>query len=474
MILPLHDLVAAAPLIIICLVGLLVLVVEALVKETEIVNCWVTGVGFFATTVVSLATLGSSGPAFHGMLTTGGFSSFFAAIFSIAGLLSVMLSKSYLRKEDIEHGEYYALLLFAVSGMMLMAAAADLIVFFLGLEIMSVCFYVLAGFIRRRLTSNEAALKYFLLGAFATGFLLYGIALIYGSTGTTAIEPITQRAGDLVGNPIFVIGLALLLIGLVFKVAAVPFHMWVPDVYEGAPTTVTGFMSTGGKAAAFSVFLLLFAPKVLVAASSLRDIIAVLAALSMIVGNIIAIAQNSIKRMLAYSTIAHAGYILSGVVAANAFGSNGILFYLLSYTVMNIGAFGTLSLLEAPDGGGLAFEDYAGLSARKPLLAGMMALFMFSLSGIPPLAGFFGKYYVFAGAVEAGYTWLAIVGVVMSVVSAYYYLRLVVVMYFREGGEQPDVPVSRLGFAALVISTVAILGLGLFPSIVLNVTTRFF
>jgi len=469
-----NDLVAAAPLTIICIVGLLVVIIEALVRKTDVLSCWIAGVGYLAAMIAAVAGMGSSGMAFNGMLTTGGYANFFAIVFSTAGLLSVMLSKTYIRKEGIEHGEYYALLLFAVSGMMAMAAAADLIIFFLGLEIMSVCFYVLVGFLRQRPTSNEAALKYFLLGAFATGFLLYGIALMYGSTGTTAITPMTQHAGDLAGNPVFMIGLALLLIGLVFKVAVVPFHMWVPDVYEGAPTTVTGFLSTGGKAAAFSVFLIVFAPKLLVAVAPLREVLSVLAALSMIVGNIIAVAQNSVKRMLAYSSIAHAGYILVGVVAANTFGSNGILYYLLAYTVMNLGAFGTLSILETPEGGHLNFDDYAGLSTRKPILAGLMALFMFSLAGIPPFAGFFGKYYVFAGAVQAGYTWLAIVGVVMSVVSAYYYLRLVVVMYFRDGEGQPDVPVSPLAFAALVVSAVAILGLGLFPSFIVDLTSHFF
>jgi NADH-quinone oxidoreductase subunit N len=470
----LPDLIAAAPLVIVCVTGLVVLVVESLIDDTETLNCWIAGAGLLAAMGMAIAGVGSSGPAFSGMITTGGRSDFFAVIFCTAGLLSVLLSRSYIRKEGIEHGEYYALVLFAIVGMIAMAAAADLIIFFVGLEIMSVAFYVLAGFLRKRESSNEAALKYFLLGAFATGFLLYGIALVYGSAGTTALAPIAENASTLVANPLFIIGLALILIGLVFKVAAVPFHMWVPDVYEGAPTTVTALMSTGGKAAAFSVFLLIFAPKVLGVAAGLRDILAVLAALSMIVGNVIAIAQTSVKRMLAYSSIAHAGYILVGVSAANAMGGNGVLFYLMAYTVMNIGAFGALSLLESPQGSHLEFGDYAGLSTRKPFLAALIALFMFALSGIPPFAGFFGKYYVFAAAVQAGSTWLAIVGVLMSVVSAYYYLRLVVVMYFGDQKEGGEIPVSRLGLAALVISAVAVLEFGLFPSTILNVTTKFF
>jgi NADH-quinone oxidoreductase subunit N len=385
-----------------------------------------------------------------------------------------MLSKSYLPKSGIEHGEYYTLLLIAVVGMMLMAASADLIIFFLGLEVMSVCFYVLAGFARQRLVSNEAGLKYFLLGAFSTGFLLYGIALMYGSSGTTNIDLIIRQLPTLAGSTLFLIGLGLLLIGLGFKVAAVPFHMWVPDVYEGAPTTVSAFMSTAGKAAAFSVILLIFAPRLVVAFGAVRDVIAVIATLSMIVGNLMAISQSNIKRMLAYSSVAHAGYILVGVVAANSLGANGVLYYTLAYTVMNVGAFGVLSTLESGSGQRLTFEEYGGLSSREPVLAGLMAMFMFSLAGIPPFAGFFGKYYVFAGAIHAGYTWLAIIGVLMSVVSAYYYLRLVVLMYFREQTVVAEIPVTALGLAALVISAISIFGLGVFPSTVVNLTEAFF
>jgi NADH-quinone oxidoreductase subunit N len=385
-----------------------------------------------------------------------------------------MLSRSYIAKAGIEHGEYYALLLFAIIGMMLMAAAADLVIFFLGFELMSVCFYVLAGFARRRVPSNEAALKYFLLGAFASGFLLYGIALLYGATGTTNIAAIVGQTDRLLKSPLFTIGLGLLLIGLAFKIAAVPFHMWVPDVYEGAPTTVSAFMSTGGKAAAFSAVLLIFAPKLVDVSVQIQDILAAVAALSMIVGNVIAISQSNVKRMLAYSSIAHAGYILTGVVAANTYGSNGVLYYLAAYTVMNVGAFGVLSLLETEEGKNLTFDEYVGLSRVRPFVAGLMALFMFSLAGIPPFAGFFGKYYVFAGAVGAGFTWLAIVGVVMSVVSAYYYLRLVVVMYFREPEGPITEPVNGLAVGALVLSAVVIVGMGLFPSTVLDLTSHFF
>ena len=469
-----EDLIASAPLTVISLTAVVVLVVESVRDRTEGLNCWITIGGLLVALAAAVTSLGTSGSAYGGMLATGGYASYFAIVFCIAGLLTVMLSRSYIAKEGIEHGEYYSLILFAMAGMMLMAAAADLITFFLGLETMSISFYVMAGFARKRITSNEAALKYFLLGAFATGFLLYGIALIYGSTGTTRLAGIMMGLQVYSTKSLFLIGLALLMVGLAFKVAAVPFHMWVPDVYEGSPTTVSGFMSTGGKAAAFSAFLLIFSPALVSAMGSVREVLAVLAALSMIVGNIIAISQNNIKRMLAYSSIAHAGYILTGIVAANAAGSNGVLFYLITYTVMNIGAFGVLSILETSDGGNLTFDDYTGLSSRRPMLAALMAMFMFSLSGIPPFGGFFGKYYVFAGAIEGGYTWLAIIGVLMSVVSVYYYLRLVVLMYFKDQISAADDVMPRLGITALVISAVAVLVFGIYPSSIVSITSHFF
>ncbi|MEK9136844.1 MAG: NADH-quinone oxidoreductase subunit N [Bacteroidota bacterium] len=469
-----QDVFASAPLTVISLAAVIVLVVESLSDKTERLNCWLTIIGLLAAIAAALASLDSSGTAYNEMLATGGYANYFSVVFCLAGLLTVMLSPSYIKKESIGHGEYYSMVLFAVAGMMLMAAAADLITFFLGLELMSISFYVMAGFARKRIISNEAALKYFLLGAFATGFLLYGIALLYGATGTTNLAVIATGIALFSTNILFIVGLGLLMVGLVFKVAAVPFHMWVPDVYEGSPTTVSGFMSTGGKAAAFSAFLLIFSPALVTVMGSVREVLAVLAALSMVVGNIFAIAQSNIKRMLAYSSIAHAGYILTGIVAANSLGSNGVLFYLMAYTAMNVGAFGVLSILESNDGGNLTFDDYTGLSTKRPALAALMALFMFSLLGIPPFAGFFGKYYVFAGAIQGGYTWLAIVGVLMSVVSAYYYLRLVVLMYFKEQVSVIEAVVPNLGLTALVISAIVLFVFGIYPSAIISVTSHFF
>jgi NADH-quinone oxidoreductase subunit N len=463
-----QDIFAIGPVAIVSAAALLVLVVEALNDRSESWTSWITIAGLVAAGVTAFLQGPAAGTAFSGMVARGGLPAFFGMLFCGSGLLSVMLSRSYIAKENIEHGEFYALVLFAVAGMMLMAAAADLVILFLGLELMSICFYVLAGFARRRRTSNEAALKYFLLGAFATGFLLYGIALVYGATGTTGMAGIAAHVAAGSPGPTLVIGLGLLLIGLGFKVAAVPFHMWVPDVYEGAPTTVTAFMSTGGKAAAFAAMLLVFTPALVHAVPAVRDVLAVLAGASMIVGNVIAVSQVSVKRMLAYSSIAHAGYILTGLVAGNAMGNDGVVFYLAAYIVMNVGAFGVLALLESPDGQHLTFDDYAGLPGRHPVLAALMALFLFSLTGIPPFAGFFGKYYVFAGAIEAGYTWLAILGVLMSVMSAYYYLRLVVLMYFKDQVSAMEPVSPGLGTAALILCALAVLQFGIFPSTLLN------
>jgi NADH-quinone oxidoreductase subunit N len=468
-----NDLISTGALTIVALASLAALVADAVGRRSALTFV-LSAAGLMAGGLVAAGGMWSSGLAYAGMVNSGGYADFCAVIFCIAGLFTLMLSHSYLSTRGIETGEYYVLVLLSVTGMMMMAAAADLIVLFLGLELMSVSFYVLAGYTRKSLISNESALKYFLLGAFATGFLLYGISLAYAATGTTNIATQIAFVTEGRADTLFLIGLALMMIGFVFKIAAVPFHMWVPDVYEGAPTTVTALMSTGGKAAAFSAFLVVFAPALVGSVGEIREIIAVLAALSMVVGNVMAVSQTSVKRMLAYSSIAHAGYITTGLVAGNAFGSSGVLFYLLAYTVMNIGAFGVLSMVESSSGGNLSYDDYVGFAARNPLLAGLLALFMFSLTGIPPFAGFLAKYYVFAGAVSAGYTWLAIVGVIMSIVSAYYYLRLVVFMYFKDRDSVIQPATSGLAVVALLCSALIVISLGLYPDPVVNLTSTFF
>ncbi len=460
----------------IALVGfaLLTLIVEGAGKDKPVSSYWMSLLGVTVSLVLSFFHLGAGVPVFGGMLFQGGFAGYCNLIFLSSALLSIVLSRGYLERMEYHRGELYVLIMFATSGMMLMAGALNLITIFLGIELMSVPLYVLAGFMRKKEKANESALKYFLLGAFATGFLLYGIALIYGAAGTTDLLQIKTAIPQISHNPLFVIGAGMLIVAFSFKVAAVPFHMWAPDVYEGAPTPVTCFMSTGAKAAAFATFVLVFIRIFEISGTSISQVIAIIAAASMIVGNISAVAQNSVKRMLAYSSIAHAGYMLSGIAAANNEGQTGILFYLMAYAFMNIGAFGIVSWIEQPDDAKLTFDDYAGLSARQPVIAALMSVFMFSLTGIPPFAGFFGKYYVFLAAVEANMTWLAIVGVLTSLISAYYYLRLVVLMYFREGEADLDRPVPLAALIAVAVAALMVLALGVYPSLIVEITRGFF
>ena len=468
------DFIVVAPISFLTIISLAVLVTDALLKQREKISYWLTVFGLFFSMLLSLSSLDLTGSVFNRMVSVGGVGSLFSGLFALAGLLTVMLSRDYLRKEEAMYGEYYLLILFSTLGMLLMATAADLIMIFLGLELMSICLYVLAGFFRRRPISNESSLKYFLLGSFATGFLLFGIAFLYGASGTTNIADIAGEFSSLTSSSIFWLGAGLFLIGLAFKVGAVPFHMWIPDVYQGSPTTASGFMATGAKAAAFSAFVIVFLRPEFSSAGKIKLVLALLSAASMIVGNVIAISQNNIKRMLAYSSIAHAGYMLAGLAAFNITGKNGVLFYLVAYTFMNIGAFGVLSILERQEEKNLTFDDYAGLGARHPLIAALMSVFMFSLAGIPPFAGFFGKYYVFLAAVQSNLTWLAILGVLMSVVSLYYYLRLIVMMYFRDVQGETTGGFSLSGVIVLGIIALAVVGIGIYPSSILSLLTNLY
>ena len=385
--------------------------------------------------------------AFSGMVRMDPFAVFFTLMIGIIALLTILASLGYAKQEGIDFGEYYVLILFAAVGMLLMVSGVNLLIIFLGLEVMSIAIYILAGIMRDDARSVEAAFKYFLLGAFASAFLLYGIALIYASTGTLDLAGISRVLAErswISILPILITGLALLIVGFGFKIALVPFHMWTPDVYEGAPTSITAFMATGVKAAAFAAFVRVF----LYALPALQpywiEIMWVLAVATMTVGNIIALVQTNIKRMLAYSSIAHAGYILVAFVAGNELGTASILFYLLAYVFMNIGAFTVVIMLGSKGEERTLISDYAGLGHRHPLLAIAMAIFMFSLAGVPPTAGFMAKLYVFSAAVKAGYYWLAVIGVLNSAVAAYYYLRVLIYLYFREQEQVAgQSPVSR-------------------------------
>ena len=468
------DLFGISPILSVSITALIALIVKSAMRKSETAILVIGIVGILISMGFGVATFSLSTTAFNDMVLVGGYASFFDVLFLTVGLLTILLSESYLKKVQIHFGEFYVLVLFAVAGMMLMGSSADLITLFLGVELMSVCFYVLAGFMRTKNSSNEAALKYFLLGAFATGFLLYGITLVYGTTGTTNLLRIAVQHPNVSMQPWYNAGFGLLLVGLAFKVAAVPFHMWVPDVYEGSPTTVSALMSTGGKAAAFSAFVLVFSIPMAQHDERFTLILAVLAASSMVVGNLFGLAQTNLKRMLAYSSIAHAGYMLIGIASGQPLGQQGILFYLVSYAFTNLGAFGIISILEKESGENVTYQEYAGLGTRRPIVAALMSSFMFSLTGIPPFAGFVGKYYLFTSAVQSNLTWLAILGVVTSLISAYYYLRVVVYMYFREAGETEKIHVPRLAFCSIIISAIGIVVLGILPSLILNVTRMLF
>ena len=436
--------------------------------------------------------------AFNGMIVLDDLRLSFTLIFIFVSVLTVLISTVWVEQENLPAGEFHALLLFATCGMMLMASAGDLVIVFLGLEILSIATYVLAGFRRVDVRSNESSLKYFILGSFASAFLLYGIALIYGATatetlpGTTNIATIAARLNHSLYPPLLFAGAAMLLVGFGFKIATAPFHVWTPDVYEGAPTPVTAFMAAGPKAAGFASFMRVFIfgfPFVTAAAStagyahrSWVGALAIMAVLTMTIGNVVAIVQNNVKRMLAYSSIAHAGYALVGFVAAGAASDPdhrsaalaAVAFYLLSYAVMNMGAFAIVTLIARKGDRDCNVEDYNGIGFASPLLAFSLSLFLLSLLGMPPTAGFMGKLMVFSAALREGYSWLVVVGVLNSAVSAYYYLRLIIVMFFRERQTSWDVPRVPVAIAiALLVTITATLYLGIFPNRLLSaLTTR--
>lgn len=403
---------------------------------------WVTAllsaVGLAVTLGFTLTQVGLEREGFNKMVVVDGFSTFINALLLVSGLLGVALAYGYVKRMGLERGEYYILLLFSVTGMMLMAQAADLIVVFLALELLSIPLYVLAAFNRPKTESEEAGLKYFLLGAFATGFVVYGTALVYGATGHTNLSSIVAYASTGTSGLLLTIGAALILVGFGFKVAAVPFHMWTPDVYQGAPSAVTAFMSSGAKIAGFAALLRVFSTAFPTLAAYMTDILWALAAVTMILGNFIAISQTNIKRLLAYSSISHAGYILMAFVpygnpeVRNVSIAAG-LFYLVAYAVTNFGAWGVVIALEKAENKGLEIADYAGLGRKYPALAAAMTVFMLSLIGFPPTLGMVGKFYLFRAVLTGGYVWLAIIGVLTSLVSAYYYLRVVVTMYMKDG-----------------------------------------
>jgi NADH-quinone oxidoreductase subunit N len=432
--------------------------------------------------------------AFNGMIVLDELRLSFTLIFVVVSILTILIATIWIDNEELPAGEFHSLLLFATCGMMLMASAGDLVIVFLGLEILSIATYVLAGFRRTDMRSNESSLKYFILGSFASAFLLYGIALVYGATatgpdqpGTTNIAMIAARADQSLYPPLLLAGLAMMLVGFAFKIATAPFHVWTPDVYEGAPSPVTAFMAAGPKAAGFASFMRVFLfgfPIATTAAStagfahqSWTGALAIMAALTMSVGNVVAIAQNNVKRMLAYSSIAHAGYALVGFVAAGSAADpelrsaalTAVAFYLLTYAIMNMGAFAIVTLIAGRGDWHDRVEDYNGIGFKSPVLAFSLSIFLLSLLGMPLTAGFMGKIVVFSAALRQGYTWLVVIGVLNTAVSAYYYLRLIIVMFFRERTtpwEAPRIPATAS--VVLVLTIAAVFYLGLFPGRVIS------
>ncbi len=460
------------PALIVGISAILVLIGELIVPAAR--KRWLgyaSIVGLIAAGLAAVSLWNANATAFRGMAVADNFGLFLTLVILVGAVISILLSIDYIHEHNIDQGEYYVLLLASVTGMIMMATATDLVVVFLALELLSLPLYILAAFQRDTSCSLEAGLKYFILGAFSSGFFLYGVAFIYGATGTTNLPRLaTLLQASTAASDMLLIGFGLLLAGFAFKVALVPFHWWTPDVYEGAPTAVTAFMSVAVKAAAFGAFIRAFtvlpAPVI-----DWRVGLAVLAVLTMTLGNVTALLQSNIKRMLAYSSIAHAGYILIALVALGRSGTSAALFYLLAYTLTNLGAFGSVIALGRGGRERLNIGDFAGVARTQPLIAAVMSICLLSLAGFPPFAGFVGKFLIFGAAVENGYAWLAVVGVLNSLVSVYFYLRPVIQMYMNEpaageeaSGEAVATRVAPLVGLALLVAVIGVIALGIFPS----------
>ncbi|HZA54820.1 MAG TPA: NADH-quinone oxidoreductase subunit N [Candidatus Udaeobacter sp.] len=462
------NLIPLLPATQVLLTALVVMLLDLFIKEGEKgLLAWVGLVGLALSGAETVLLWGAQEAAFGDTLLLDNFALFFTQVFLVVAALTILSSIQYLRQTNIHQGEFYALILFATVGMILMAAANDLMVFFLGLETMSMAVYVLTGLWRASSQASEAAMKYFLMGAFATGFLLYGIALIYGATGSTNLNQISAYLVEAPTDwpPYLVSGALLLLVGFAFKVGAVPFHFWVPDVYEGAPTPVTGFMSVAVKAAAFAGWARIVLHKLSPLDNDWATPLWVLAIATMTLGNLLAISQSSVKRMLAYSSIAHAGYLLIAFVVGEEWGGLPLLFYILAYTFMTFGAFAVLTSLTDDERPRETYGDFAGLGFRRPFLGMAMSLFMLSLAGFPPLAGFAGKFYIFRSAVLSGHLDLAIIGVLNSLLSVIYYLRVIVAMYMEEGGvEGQSFGQSPYLYIAVALAVAGTLYLGIVPA----------
>jgi NADH-quinone oxidoreductase subunit N len=462
------------PEILLSIVATFIMVLEAMRDESKhdrgSLAPSVALLGLIAALAATFVANGQPGAAFNQMIIVDGFATFFRVLVFIVAILAILCSGQYLRREHSEGGEYYALILFSVAGQGLMAASNELIMMFIGLEISSIATYILAGYLRDDKRNNESALKYFLLGSFATAFLLYGVAWIYGITGSTNLVEIRHVLTSGPIHPMVGIAAALMFVGFAFKISAAPFQVWAPDVYQGAPAPVAAFMSAGPKAAAFAIFIRVYMTAFEPISSRWEGVVWIAALLTMTIGNFAALSQNNIKRLLAYSSIAHAGYVLVAVAAHSQIGTQAAMFYLASYAFMNIGAFAIVTHFARQGERFLEVDQMAGLAYRQPATAAMMVVFLLSFIGVPLTAGFFGKFYVFKAALDANLVWLTVLGLLNSAVAAYYYLRIIVVMYMHEPsaateGLQPLSPGLKTALVASVVATVI---LGIFPSWVLD------
>ena len=474
----LTDLTPIFPEIIVLLTACTVLLVDlfATNKNRSMTLAVTTIIGFLLAMFLEIQLHGKDIVGFYGTVVADDFSILFEFIYMSVAIVTVFVSRHYISENEMNFGEYYVLLLTAVSGMMFMTSGLDLLVIFIGLEVMSISSYILVGMKRKVAVANEAALKYLLLGAFSTGFLLYGISLLYGATGSTLLPVIIaeiQQNGS--GNPLVIVGIALVVVAMSFKIAIVPFHMWTPDVYTGAPTPVTGFLSGAAKAAGFAVFIRVLMTGIPIEGANWENLFWTLAVLTMTVGNLMALRQNEVKRMLAYSSIAHAGYVLVAITVGSTSAISGVIFYSCAYALMGTGAFGILTIRDA---GRLptTFDDLAGYAKRNPTLALLMSLFIFSLVGLPLTGGFIGKFQIFSAALERGWIWLTVIGILNSALSVYYYLRVVMFMYMREGA-LPDGTVvssgntSRFALTGLLLTALAVVYLGIFPDQILELAS---
>ncbi|MFW6105790.1 MAG: NADH-quinone oxidoreductase subunit N [Desulfovermiculus sp.] len=469
---PIIPVQAVLPQSILVLTGLVVLVVDVLVRDkSRFILPALSMIGVLISSLFIVNNLIPDTDVYQSMVYADGFSAFLNLTIWLILILTILVSVNYQRFFlHMASGEYYCLLLFAAVGMSFMASSGHLILIFVALELMSVCVYVLTGFHRNNDRSVEAALKYFLLGAFASAFLLLGFAFLYGATGTLdlpAMSAFIAENPETITSGWLILGLLLSIVGFGFKISMVPFHMWTPDVYQGAPTVVTAFMATGVKAAAIAALVRVVMVALEPMAVNWTMILWVAAVATMFVGNIIALVQDDVKRMLAYSGIAHAGYMLIGFVAGTEMGQAGILYYLLAYALMNMGAFGVITLLGRQGEEYSSLSDFSGLGLKSPAMGLAMAIFMFSLAGIPPTAGFMGKFYIFAAAVKSGFIWLVILGAINSIISIYYYLRVIVTMYFSSPAENPDILPSTSPplTVALSVAATGVLVMGVFPSL---------